>query len=204
MRSTCVKCGITKKSGKMSCCGRGGSWFGNCGSAGGAKLEHTWSEGLQVCKERGQSAMVISEQLSGDKQQRNDSSNGAGNPKFKAVMMADKLFAFRSVPMSDAPPIIAPANTFTAHTILTVNSRPISTAVTTIISRLSNIWTHMLSINTNGMAIIMSACIPITRNSTTRSLTTRVRTRATSQGFGQLLDITVVVSLLLAAAVVWC
>ena len=48
----CVKCGIIKKSGKSSCCGRGGSWFRNCG--GVAKLRHTWYEGIQSCKARPQ------------------------------------------------------------------------------------------------------------------------------------------------------
>ena len=36
----------------MSCCGAGGSWFGNCGSAGSTQFGHTWYEGLQACKSR--------------------------------------------------------------------------------------------------------------------------------------------------------
>ena len=47
----CSKCGIIKKSGKSSCCSRGGSWFGKCGSAGDSNHEHTWSEGILACKE---------------------------------------------------------------------------------------------------------------------------------------------------------
>ena len=55
----CLKCGIVKKSGKLSCCGHGGSWFGNCGSDGNSKLGHTWHEGIRVCKDRQfQAAMV--------------------------------------------------------------------------------------------------------------------------------------------------
>ena len=34
----------------ISCCGRGGSWFRNCGSDGNAKLHYTWSEGIHACK----------------------------------------------------------------------------------------------------------------------------------------------------------
>jgi surface protein len=46
---SCAKCGSIKKSGKMSCCGRGGSWFRDCGSGGNSKFGHTWSEGIQAC-----------------------------------------------------------------------------------------------------------------------------------------------------------
>ena len=46
----CSKCGITKKSGKRSCCARGGSWFNNCGDAGDMQFDHTWAEGIQACK----------------------------------------------------------------------------------------------------------------------------------------------------------
>ena len=55
----CLKCGIIKKSGKTSCCGRGGSWFTNCGGAGVSKLRHTWYEGIQTCKARSQSKTII-------------------------------------------------------------------------------------------------------------------------------------------------
>jgi len=44
---SCTKCGSIKKSRKMSCCGRGGSWFGDCGS--GRRFGHTWSEGIKAC-----------------------------------------------------------------------------------------------------------------------------------------------------------
>ena len=46
----CRTCGIIKKSGSISCCGNGGSWFGNCGSAANANLGHTWYEGIRACK----------------------------------------------------------------------------------------------------------------------------------------------------------
>ena len=57
--SVCLKCGIIKKSDKTSCCGRGGSWFTNCGGAGVSKLRHTWYEGIQTCKARPQSKEII-------------------------------------------------------------------------------------------------------------------------------------------------
>ena len=48
--SACTKCGTIKKSGKRSCCARGGAWFKNCGDAGDTKFDHTWVQGIQACK----------------------------------------------------------------------------------------------------------------------------------------------------------
>ena len=54
VNSVCSKCGTIGKSGKLSCCGRGGSWFRTCGSGGNSNLAHTWSEGIRACKPREQ------------------------------------------------------------------------------------------------------------------------------------------------------
>ena len=48
----CPKCGAAKKSGKLSCCARGGAWFKNCGDVGDMKFDHTWAEGFQACKSK--------------------------------------------------------------------------------------------------------------------------------------------------------
>ena len=48
----CPKCGIVKKSGKLSCCARGGAWFKNCGNDGDREFDHTWVEGIEACKSR--------------------------------------------------------------------------------------------------------------------------------------------------------
>ena len=88
--SACPKCGTIAKSGKISCCGRGGSWFGNCGSNGNAKLDHTWYEGIQACKTLSQSTTAIGRQ-SNAAQQRN-SSNGPGMAKSKAVITPANAF----------------------------------------------------------------------------------------------------------------
>ena len=50
--SVCPKCVTSIKSGKLSCCARGGAWFKNCGDVGDTKFDHTWSEGIQACKGR--------------------------------------------------------------------------------------------------------------------------------------------------------
>ena len=46
----CPKCGTAKKSGKRSCCTRGGAWFKKCGDPGDTNFAHTWFEGVQACK----------------------------------------------------------------------------------------------------------------------------------------------------------
>ena len=58
----CPDCGIVKKSGKISCCGRGGSWFGNCGNAENTEFGHTWYEGIESCTAR-EFWIAVSEQL---------------------------------------------------------------------------------------------------------------------------------------------
>ena len=73
VKSVCPKCGITKKFGKISCCGRGGSWVGNCGSVGYKKPDHTWYEGLQACKARARFKAVIVQQVNEAQQQLNGS-----------------------------------------------------------------------------------------------------------------------------------
>ena len=45
----CPKCDVTKKSGKHSCCARGGAWFKNCGDASDTQFDHTWAEGVKAC-----------------------------------------------------------------------------------------------------------------------------------------------------------
>ena len=47
----CSKCGTVKKTGKLSCCARGGTWFEKCGDTEDPKFEHTWAEGIQACNE---------------------------------------------------------------------------------------------------------------------------------------------------------
>ena len=50
--SVCSKCGTILKTGKASCCGRGGAWFGNCADEVNEKFDHTWIEGVKVCKNK--------------------------------------------------------------------------------------------------------------------------------------------------------
>ena len=45
----CPKCGTIKGSKKLSCCAPGGSWVKKCGNDA-KKFDHTWAEGLKICK----------------------------------------------------------------------------------------------------------------------------------------------------------
>jgi len=49
-RTECSSCAPLKKSGKLSCCARGGAWFKNCGNTGDSAFDHTWVEGIHACK----------------------------------------------------------------------------------------------------------------------------------------------------------
>merc|ERR1712032_143167 len=45
--NTCSRCGRLS-SGKLSCCAKGGSWRGMCGTSKQAKA-HTWTQGVNIC-----------------------------------------------------------------------------------------------------------------------------------------------------------
>jgi len=71
----CSECGTMRKSGVKTCCAKGGSWFGKCGSADDANVGHTWYEGVQVCKAR-QSRVAVGQQLRASRPRSNTHSNG--------------------------------------------------------------------------------------------------------------------------------
>ena len=84
--AACLKCGAIEKTGKLSCCARGGSWFGNCGGADNAKREHTWHEGLQACTSR-QSKVAIGQQQKNENDEQQDmNSVEMSQGQSKAVM----------------------------------------------------------------------------------------------------------------------
>ena len=73
---TCSKCGTAKRSGKRSCCARGGAWFKNCGDVGKTQFDHTWVEGIQACKGVAASLSVKSPlRFNADEQNTNYSRN---------------------------------------------------------------------------------------------------------------------------------
>ena len=172
-----------KKSGKISCCGRGGSWFGNCRSEPDVRVGHTWHEGLQACKARAQSKTVIEQQLNGARQHEKGLFNGTGNAHSKTAITAVKPLGFTSAPIADASLIIASAQSpFNTATTLTTSFKPITAAAST------------------AMSVNMSAP---TASMVTMPVTVPVRTRVTSQGCGQLLGITVYINFMAAVVFVY-
>lgn len=83
--SLCFKCGTLQKSGKLSCCGRGGSWYKKCGAAGNTEFDFTWHEGFQACKTRQFQAAVG--------QQHHTSADDVGmRINAEAVFVAARIF----------------------------------------------------------------------------------------------------------------
>ena len=119
----CPNCGTIRKSGKTSCCGFGGSWFKNCGSAGNANLDHTWYEGIQACKRRTQSKTAIDQDVRDAQQKGNVSSNDGDMVNSKAVTTAAKTVPSTSInttiPRPEKMPTIDRANTSVNSSIKT-------------------------------------------------------------------------------------
>ena len=111
--SSCFKCGIIQRSGKASCCGHGGSWFENCGSAGKTNLDHTWKEGIQVCKAR-EPQVVVGQQLHGS-QPKGDVSPDifSTNMDIKKAIVGAHMFA-------SAPANLSRVSSATMHTNISV------------------------------------------------------------------------------------
>ena len=93
----CFICGTIKKSGKLSCCARGGSWFGNCGATGNAKLQHTWHEGIQACKARQPNVAAMDRQQKTIQRNHNNSDDDVNNViNSKIAIAVAHTFAFTS------------------------------------------------------------------------------------------------------------
>ena len=100
-----------KKSGKASCCGLGGSWFGKCGGVGNVNLDHTWYEGIRVCETQFQA--VVGEQLHAYQPKRDASFDDPH--MIKRVIVGAHIPASApdnaSTPVPGATPITVPVNT---------------------------------------------------------------------------------------------
>ena len=111
----CGACGTIKASGKMSCCGRGGSWFGKCGSADNVNLGHTWHEGIWVCK--AQPKAVAGHQHPNAFQEKDSTFSGGGDMGMDseitvlAAHMSASTFANTTIAMTGAMAITLPFET---------------------------------------------------------------------------------------------
>ena len=131
----------------MSCCGYGGSWFGNCGADGKSKLPYKWSEGVMACKTRPHPKRIIEHPPHDARHQNNDSHNHLDETISNAVITAPYMFKSTSTPMkgetsavnvSSSMPINMPTNSST-HAFMNVSlsvNAPVgninSKAITTI------------------------------------------------------------------------
>ena len=165
--SVCPKCGTIKKSGKLSCCGHGGSWFKNCGAPGTTKLHHAWYEGIQACKARVQSKSIIGQQANVVQPKMNDSSDDADVIRSKAVITAANRFE------------------------LTSASTPTLTSGTTLVIMSANMSPNALidmAIATDNASIPTPDLTPMVNMSS--NINTPVHPSAsTAQGCGKLLEI---------------
>ena len=134
--SVCPRCGTIAKSGKMSCCGRGGSWFKNCGGLAKMKLQHTWHEGIQICKSKSGPKRFAAQKLNIDQQQDTDSFQGGDMTHYKEV----KTFTFTSVNTSMSE---------SANTFVTSSTPVIITSVTAkkCVNLLQTIWSSCIVIS---------------------------------------------------------
>ena len=183
----------------MSCCGQGGSWFGNCGGTGGIKLGHTWHEGLQACKIRAQSKTVVKQHLNDAQQESNGFFDGDNNPKSKTVSSAVKPLTFSSAQMLNALAIRTPATTFRAYGTSTTNSKPITPATIAITSTPANVSLAALVTSTANVSITPSLHISKRHSSYSVLMTALVHRLDISTGCKPVLDVTVYISLSLTA-----
>ena len=135
--SSCPKCGTMKKSGTMSCCGRGGSWFGNCASAGHTKVHHTWQEGIRACKDRQFQTAVA--QTSHGSRPKNNNNSDTSIDDLDAVVVAAHMIGSAPIPAETPVPIsvvtliIMPAHTSQVRGSGQIAPRTTTTSTTTIV-----------------------------------------------------------------------
>jgi len=122
------------KSGKKSCCARGGSWFRDCGSPKNKKRGHTWFEGIQACQTNRAQLKTLRGQQSNAAQQPN-SADDIGTANSRAVVTAAQT--------PNASDIES-----TEYDTGKANSKSIATAASTIVSRLMTTTTIAAAITT--------------------------------------------------------
>ena len=200
----CPVCGTIKKSGKLSCCSRGGAWFGNCGSAGNANFGHTWHEGIRACERRRFQAAVVQQLLHGSQPKSNGSLPGVSkNTDSKAVVEAIHMLAstrantsipmLKSITVSPSTVTITPVRTSEAHD----NGEATPKATTATISIMKSILVSM-SIEKSIIAPVNGTATPpatLTINKSMRASYTSASTPVTARECGELMHIITHVSM---------
>ena len=146
--SVCPKCGIIRKSSKMSCCAHGGSWFGNCGGADNTNYGHTWYEGIRACKVR-ESKAAMGQRLHASQPKSNIYSDDTSTVMNSNAVMASVLAATLA-PMLTATSFTVPAN----GSLITSDAQPIVHGTGTAIFKSvtgTNVTIAHTSVNTSTL-----------------------------------------------------
>ena len=194
----CPECGTIKKSGKLSCCGRGGSWYGNCGSAGNMNLGHTWQEGIRVCKDRHVQAVVLH-----TLQSKQNASSDDANVALASITV--DAFAFipattlTSLPLTTPMAVIAnkPITTSAQTSVSYDTGRPMPQAVTETIHTPVSMSTSTTTIPPANLTMIKWVRSALTDISMTTSSQTSASTSVTAQECEKLLHVVTHISMTL-------
>ena len=200
--SACPECGIISKSGKRSCCGRGGSWFGNCGSASGMKLDHTWHEGIRACKPR-QFQTGVGPQLHASQAKANASSHDASMAMdSKAVLVPAHILgpmpANTPTPLPDTSSMALTAN---ADDTGTTASKAIAATISTSIHKARIMLTPTPIIPVDKVKIVVSMHNASADMHMTPSHTSSARVPIRLQEWGKFLHVVIQTSMIL---VIFC
>ena len=125
--SLCLACGTIKKSGTLSCCARGGSWFGNCGATGNAKLQHTWYEGIQACKTQQPKKAAMGKQQNAVEQIRNKAFHDAS----KFINSETAITVANVIAFTSGQTTISGTNKFPDHTSIAYETGAMPSKVVT-------------------------------------------------------------------------
>ena len=151
--SGCLACGTIKKSDKLSCCARGGSWFGKCGATANAQVQHTWHEGIQACKARQPKAVVAGQQQK-YVQKGSNSSTDSGNMIYTQAS------------------IMEPTAKSASNTKSFIISSNTSTKISTIMSKHSPIDKQVTNNVRDRMPINYDTSAPASKGMTTMGIST--------------------------------
>ena len=222
--SSCPKCGTFGKSGAMSCCGRGGSWFGNCASAGHTKVHHTWQEGIRACKDR-QFQSVVDHPIYASQTKRNASSGNARmDIDLRSVVMTVHKVTYAvpkkptsvpkvtSVSVPVMASIIVPSAKFEVYNSNTTTPKIITKAISTTRHTPANMSKPKPIIPLVKETIISSTNVTITKwmrktwaeLSITTASHTPVSASITALECGKLLHVAINICLIIIVTVCWC
>ena len=119
----CPKCGTINKSGKRSCCARGGAWFKKCGDVGDSSFEHTWDGGFKACKKFNSAQAVLSREEAATHPLNISSTTALQNPTHQHTNIYHHPGAGSEAAHTDSANRLAVAKIFACASIFSIISR---------------------------------------------------------------------------------